>query len=66
MKDTMVELEKFDNLQVIKKERENQRIKMDLEQCQKDLKPTPPTPTISPEKGKNQLLSLDFCVIGHS
>ncbi|XP_056596106.1 olfactomedin-4-like [Triplophysa dalaica] len=51
MKDTMEELEKFDNLQVIKKERENQRIKMDLEQCHKDLKPTPPTPTISPEKG---------------
>ncbi|KAA0724538.1 hypothetical protein E1301_Tti003806 [Triplophysa tibetana] len=43
MKDTMVELEKFDNMQVVKKERENQLIKRDLEQSQKDLKPTPPT-----------------------
>lgn len=54
MTNTMVELEKFDNMQVIKKERENRRIK--------NLKPTPPPPppTISPEKGKTQLVGFEI------
>lgn len=48
MKDTMAELEKFDNMLVIKKDRENQRVKRDLEQCKNELKATLPPPTVSP------------------
>ncbi|XP_016113789.1 olfactomedin-4-like [Sinocyclocheilus grahami] len=48
MKDTMAELEKFDNMQVIKKDRENQRVKRDLEQCKNELKATLPPPIVPP------------------
>ncbi|XP_052453611.1 olfactomedin-4 [Carassius gibelio] len=50
MKDTMAELEKFDNMQVIKKDRENQRVKRDLEKCKNDLKVTLPPPTVAPAR----------------
>ncbi len=44
----MAELEKFDNMLVIKKDRENQRVKRDLEQCKDELKATLPPPTVPP------------------
>ncbi|XP_056106808.1 olfactomedin-4-like [Rhinichthys klamathensis goyatoka] len=45
MKDTMVELEKFDKMQVIKRNRER-HIKKNLEQCKKELKATAAPPTV--------------------
>ncbi|XDV53135.1 hypothetical protein PO909_021717, partial [Leuciscus waleckii] len=45
MKDTMVELEKFDKMQVIKKYRES-HIKKNLEQCKEELKATAAPPTV--------------------
>ncbi|XP_051548508.1 olfactomedin-4-like isoform X2 [Myxocyprinus asiaticus] len=48
MMDTMVVLVKFDKMQVIKKEHENQQIKKDLEKCKNEHKATLPPPTLSP------------------
>ncbi|XP_067235582.1 olfactomedin-4-like [Chanodichthys erythropterus] len=48
MEDTMEELEKFDHTQVMLKQRENQRIKRDLEWCKDALNSTTPAPTLSP------------------
>ncbi|XP_051739423.1 olfactomedin-4-like isoform X1 [Ctenopharyngodon idella] len=59
MKDTMEELEKFDNMQVIKKERENQRIKRELEQCKEEIKATAPPPTVPPARcGLGRMVSV--------
>ncbi|KAF4094976.1 olfactomedin-4-like [Onychostoma macrolepis] len=59
MKDTMAELEKFDNMLVIKKDRENQRVKRDLEQCKNELKVTLPPPTVPPGRcGLGQMVSV--------
>uniref|UniRef100_A0A8C2FBT4 Olfactomedin-4-like n=1 Tax=Cyprinus carpio TaxID=7962 RepID=A0A8C2FBT4_CYPCA len=59
MKNTMVELEKFDNMQVIKKDRENQRVKRDLEQCKNELKATLPPPTVPPRHcGLGQMVNV--------
>ncbi|XP_048015141.1 olfactomedin-4-like [Megalobrama amblycephala] len=59
MKDTMVELEKFDNMLVIKKDRENQRIKRELEQCKEEIKATAPPPTVPPARcGLGRLVSV--------
>ncbi|KAG1938262.1 olfactomedin-4-like [Pimephales promelas] len=46
IKDTMLELEKFDKMQVIKRNRER-RITKNLEQCKKELKATAAPPTVS-------------------
>ncbi|XP_051975253.1 olfactomedin-4-like [Xyrauchen texanus] len=48
IKDIMVDLEKFDHSQVMMKQRENQRIKRDLEHCKDELNATSPPPTLSP------------------
>lgn len=48
MEETMVELEKFDHTQVMVKERENQRVKRDLEWCKDVINSTTPAPTLSP------------------
>ncbi|KAK2867070.1 hypothetical protein Q8A67_025187 [Cirrhinus molitorella] len=48
MEETMTELEKFDHVQVMVKQRENQRIKRDLEHCKAELNSTSPAPTLSP------------------
>ncbi|XP_026059057.1 olfactomedin-4-like [Carassius auratus] len=48
MTETMAELEKFDNLQIIAKERENEIIKRDLERCNEELNGTSQPPTLSP------------------
>ncbi|XP_067292830.1 olfactomedin-4-like [Pseudorasbora parva] len=48
MEETMVELEKFDHTHVMVKQRENQRIKRDLERCKDVLNNTIPAPTLSP------------------
>ncbi|XP_017209619.2 olfactomedin-4 [Danio rerio] len=48
MKDTMEDLEKFDNMQVVKKDRENQRYKKQLEECKDELEATLPPPTVLP------------------
>ncbi|XP_051740718.1 olfactomedin-4-like [Ctenopharyngodon idella] len=48
MEETMEELEKFDHMQVMVKQRENQRIKRDLERCKDVLNSTTPAPTLSP------------------
>ncbi|KTF78107.1 hypothetical protein cypCar_00038111 [Cyprinus carpio] len=59
MKATMAELEKFDNMQVIKKDRENQLVKRDLEQCKNDLKATLPPPTVPPGRcGLGEMVSV--------
>ncbi|XP_016367061.1 olfactomedin-4-like [Sinocyclocheilus rhinocerous] len=59
MKDTMVELEKFDNMQVIKKDRENQRVKRELEQCKIEHKATLPPPTVPPRRcGLGQMVNV--------
>ncbi|KAK9952179.1 hypothetical protein ABG768_018032 [Culter alburnus] len=59
MKDTMVELEKFDNMLVIKKDRDNQRIKRELEQCKEEIKATAPPPTVPPARcGLGRLVSV--------
>ncbi|XP_059402344.1 olfactomedin-4-like [Carassius carassius] len=59
MKNTMVELEKFDTMQVIKKDRENKRVKRDLEQCKNELKATPQPPTVSPKRcGLGQIANV--------
>ncbi|XP_058623920.1 olfactomedin-4-like isoform X2 [Onychostoma macrolepis] len=55
MTKTMAELEKFDHLQVMAKERENEIIKKDLEQCKEELNSTSPAPTLSP----------GYCGLGH-
>ncbi|XP_016114880.1 olfactomedin-4-like [Sinocyclocheilus grahami] len=58
MKDTMVELEKFDKMRVIKKNRENQ-IKKNLEQCKEELKASSPPPTVSPGRcGLGQMVNV--------
>uniref|UniRef100_A0A671NAL0 Si:ch211-194m7.5 n=1 Tax=Sinocyclocheilus anshuiensis TaxID=1608454 RepID=A0A671NAL0_9TELE len=58
MKDTMVELEKFDKMQVIKKYRENQ-INKTLEQCKDELKASSPPPTVSPGRcGLGQMVNV--------
>lgn len=48
MEETMEELEKFDHTQVMVKQRENQRIKRDLERCKNVLNSTSPPPTLVP------------------
>lgn len=48
MKNAMAELEKFDNMQVIKTNRENQRVKRNLEQCKEELDATAAPPTVPP------------------
>ncbi len=48
MEETMTELENFDHMQVMGKQRENQRIKRDLERCKEELNSTSPAPTLSP------------------
>ncbi|XP_050956369.1 olfactomedin-4 [Labeo rohita] len=48
MTDTMTELEKFDHVQVMVKQRENKLIKRDLERCKEELNSTSPAPTLSP------------------
>ncbi|XP_026094600.1 olfactomedin-4-like [Carassius auratus] len=59
MKNTMVELEKFDSMQVIKKDRENKRVKRDLEQCKNELKATPQPPTVPPKRcGLGQIANV--------
>ncbi|KAK7117419.1 hypothetical protein R3I94_022858 [Phoxinus phoxinus] len=50
MKDAMVDLEKFDNMQVIKTNRENQRFKRNLEQCKEELSATAAPPTVPPAR----------------
>ncbi|XP_016133037.1 olfactomedin-4-like [Sinocyclocheilus grahami] len=58
MKHTMVELEKFDKMQVIKKYRENQ-INKTLEQCKDELKASSPPPTVSPGRcGLGQMVNV--------
>ncbi len=44
----MTELENFDHTQVMVKQRENQRIKRDLERCKEELNSTSPALTLSP------------------
>uniref|UniRef100_A0A671SU09 Si:ch211-194m7.5 n=1 Tax=Sinocyclocheilus anshuiensis TaxID=1608454 RepID=A0A671SU09_9TELE len=56
--DTMVELEKFDKMRVIKKNRENQ-IKKNLEQCKEELKASSPPPTVSPGTLKTSILNCE-------
>ncbi|XP_043083925.1 olfactomedin-4-like [Puntigrus tetrazona] len=46
MEETMSELENFDQTQVMVKQRENQRIKRDLNRCKEDLNSTSPSPTL--------------------
>ncbi|KAF4094973.1 olfactomedin-4-like isoform X1 [Onychostoma macrolepis] len=48
MEETMTELENFDHTQVMVKQRENQRIKRDLERCKEELNSTSPALTLSP------------------
>ncbi|RXN21917.1 olfactomedin-4-like protein [Labeo rohita] len=59
MKETMVELEKFDKMQVMKRYRESQ-IKKTLEQCKEELKASPPPPpAVSPGGcGLGQLVNV--------
>ncbi|XP_043083926.1 LOW QUALITY PROTEIN: olfactomedin-4-like [Puntigrus tetrazona] len=57
MKYTMVDLEKFDKMQVIKKNREKESKK--LEQCKDELKASSPPPTVSPGRcGLGQMVSV--------
>ncbi|XP_056106807.1 olfactomedin-4-like [Rhinichthys klamathensis goyatoka] len=59
MKDAMAELEKFDNMQVIKTNRENQRVKRDLEQCKEELNATSAPPTVPPARcGLGRVVSV--------
>ncbi|XP_048013476.1 olfactomedin-4-like [Megalobrama amblycephala] len=59
MEETMVELEKFDHTQVMVKQRENQRIKRDLERCKDVLNSTAPAPTLSPGRcGLGRLVNV--------
>nr|XP_055049138.1 olfactomedin-4 [Misgurnus anguillicaudatus] len=51
MKDTMEELERFDSMQVMKKERQNRSIKKELEKCKENKAPAP-HPTLPPVKGR--------------
>ncbi|KAL7885347.1 hypothetical protein AOLI_G00056420 [Acnodon oligacanthus] len=44
----MQDLEEFDNMQVVKKLQENQRMKRDLANCQNELQVTPHPPTPAP------------------
>ncbi|XP_073687703.1 olfactomedin-4-like [Garra rufa] len=55
MIDTMRELEKFDHMQVMVKQRENELIKRDLERCKEELNSTSPAPTLFP----------GLCGVGH-
>ncbi|RXN21919.1 olfactomedin-4-like protein [Labeo rohita] len=56
---TMEELEKFDNMQVIKKERENQRVKRELEECKNEQMATLPPPTVPPARcGLGQMVNV--------
>ncbi|KAG1938261.1 olfactomedin-4-like [Pimephales promelas] len=54
MEETMAELERFDHAQVMEKQRENQRVKRDLEWCKDVLNSTTPAPTLPP----------DYCGLG--
>ncbi|XP_039503920.1 olfactomedin-4-like [Pimephales promelas] len=60
MKDKMAELEKFDNMQVIKTNRENERVKRDLEQCKEELNATTAAPpTVLPARcGLGRVVSV--------
>ncbi|ROL54564.1 Olfactomedin-4 [Anabarilius grahami] len=59
MKEKMVELENFDHTQVMMRERENQRIKSDLERCTDVLSSTSPAPTLSPGRcGLGRIVSV--------
>ncbi|XP_077066581.1 olfactomedin-4 [Siphateles boraxobius] len=59
MKDAMVELEKFDSMQVIKTNRENQRVKRSLEQCKEELNATAAPPTVPPARcGLGRMVSV--------
>ncbi|XDV53132.1 hypothetical protein PO909_021714 [Leuciscus waleckii] len=59
MKDAMAELEKFDNMQVIKTNRENQRVKRNLEQCKEKLNATAAPPTVPPARcGLGRMISV--------
>jgi len=51
----MLELEKFDKMQVIKRNRER-RITKNLEQCKKELKATAAPPTVSSGTLKSPIL----------
>ncbi|KTF73221.1 hypothetical protein cypCar_00047184 [Cyprinus carpio] len=62
MKGAMVELEKFDKMQVIKKYRENQ-MKKTLEQCKDELKASSPPPTASPGMLKTSI--VPFFIISY-
>ncbi len=64
MKDTMVELEKFDKMQVIKKNRENQ-IKKNLKECKEELKASSPPPSVSTGTLVKDLHSLFFSIFSH-
>ncbi|XP_073687480.1 olfactomedin-4-like [Garra rufa] len=58
MKDTMVELEKFDKMQVMKRYRESQ-IKKTLKQCKEELEASSPPPTVSPARcGLGQMVNV--------
>ncbi|KAL1247361.1 hypothetical protein QQF64_022737 [Cirrhinus molitorella] len=58
MKDTMVELEKFDKMQVMKRYREN-LIKETLEKCKEELEASSPPPTVPPARcGRGQLVNV--------
>ncbi|XP_030643213.1 olfactomedin-4-like [Chanos chanos] len=48
MREEMKELEAYDYMQVVKKQRENQRLKRELTKCRDDLEATPPPPTPEP------------------
>ncbi|XP_051739439.1 olfactomedin-4-like [Ctenopharyngodon idella] len=59
MKEKMVELEEFDHTQVMVRERENQRIKSDLERCTDVLSSTSLAPTLSPGRcGLGRIVSV--------
>lgn len=48
MTEGMQELEAFDLLHVSRKQRENQRLMIDLAECQRELQATPQPPTPGP------------------
>lgn len=48
MTNVMLELETFDISHVVRKQRENLRMKRDLEKCQDELQATPHPPTPRP------------------
>ncbi len=54
----MTELENFDHMQVMGKQRENQRIKRDLERCKEEINSTSSAPTLSP--GTHKLLYHNY------